>query len=94
MTTELLFEIAWKSGLTLGLTLILLALLRRRSAAERSWIAHAGLAATLLMPLAILTATGRRSMRPPGRTRRLRPGRIAPARGRRCSPMRFRQGFS
>ncbi len=56
MTLPFLLEIAWKSSLTLGLTLAALALLRHRSAAERSWIAHAGLAATLLLPLVIWAA--------------------------------------
>lgn len=48
-------EIAWKSVITSGLALLLLTLLRNRSAAERSWIAHAGLLATLLLPLAIIS---------------------------------------
>ncbi|MFC3712120.1 M56 family metallopeptidase [Sphingoaurantiacus capsulatus] len=52
MTTALLIELAWKSTLTLGATLLLLRLLRHRSAAERSWLAHAGLLFTLLLPLA------------------------------------------
>jgi hypothetical protein len=53
MTYDLV-EIAWKSVITSGLALLLLTLLKNRSAAERSWIAHAGLLATLLLPLAIL----------------------------------------
>ena len=56
MTTALLVELAWKSVLTLGATLIILRLLRHRSAAERSWLAHAGLLATLLLPLVLLAA--------------------------------------
>jgi beta-lactamase regulating signal transducer with metallopeptidase domain len=56
MTLQLIIEMAWKSSLTLGLTLVLLRLLEHRSAAERSWIAHAGLAATLLLPIAATTA--------------------------------------
>jgi beta-lactamase regulating signal transducer with metallopeptidase domain len=52
--THDLVEIAWKSVITSGLALLLLTLLRNRSAAERSWIAHAGLLATLLLPLAIV----------------------------------------
>ena len=51
--THDLVEIAWKSVIASGLALLLLALLRNRSAAERSWIAHAGLVATLLLPLAV-----------------------------------------
>lgn len=54
MTTALLLELAWKSTLTLGATLIVLRLLRHRSAAERSWLAHAGLMATLALPLILL----------------------------------------
>lgn len=54
MTTALLIELAWKSTLTLGATLVILRLLRHRSAAERSWLAHAGLLVTLLLPLASL----------------------------------------
>ncbi|HEX8215733.1 MAG TPA: M56 family metallopeptidase [Allosphingosinicella sp.] len=53
MTYDLV-EIAWKSVITSGLALLLLTLLKNRSAAERSWIAHAGLLATLLLPLAIV----------------------------------------
>ena len=53
MTYDLV-EIAWKSVITGGLALLLLTLLKNRSAAERSWIAHAGLLATLLLPLAII----------------------------------------
>jgi beta-lactamase regulating signal transducer with metallopeptidase domain len=56
MTTALLLELAWKSTLTLGATLIILRLLRHRSAAERSWLAHAGLLATLALPLILLAA--------------------------------------
>ncbi|MFN3943642.1 MAG: M56 family metallopeptidase [Allosphingosinicella sp.] len=54
MSWELLAALALKSVLVAGLALLLLHLLRRRSAAERSWIAHAGLAATLLLPLLAL----------------------------------------
>lgn len=54
MTYELLAEIAWKSLLTSGAALLILRLLKQRSAAERSWIATAGVIATLLLPLAAL----------------------------------------
>jgi bla regulator protein blaR1 len=47
-----LAETALKSALCAGLTLLALTLLRRRSAAERSWAAHVGLLATLLLPFA------------------------------------------
>lgn len=56
MTTAFLIELAWKSTLTLGATLAILQLLKHRSAAERSWLAHAGLLVTLLLPLVLLTA--------------------------------------
>lgn len=52
MTYDLI-DIAWKSVITSGLALLLLAVLKNRSAAERSWVAHAGLVATLLLPLAV-----------------------------------------
>lgn len=51
---ELLIPLALKSLLVAGLTLVILRLARRRSAAERSWIAHVGLAALLALPLALL----------------------------------------
>ena len=54
MTYLLLFELAWKSVVTSGVALLLLALLRNRSAAQRSWIAHAGLVATLALPIVVL----------------------------------------
>lgn len=47
-----LIGIALKSLLIAGLTLGLLELMKRRSAAERSWIAHAGLFALVLMAVA------------------------------------------
>jgi beta-lactamase regulating signal transducer with metallopeptidase domain len=49
-----LLGIAFKSLLIAGLTLGLLGLMKRRSAAERSWIAHAGLFALVLMAVAPL----------------------------------------
>jgi beta-lactamase regulating signal transducer with metallopeptidase domain len=49
-----LLGIAFKSLLIAGLTLGLLELMKRRSAAERSWIAHAGLFALVLMAVAPL----------------------------------------
>ena len=51
---EFLIPLAAKSLVVAGLTLVILRLARRRSAAERSWIAHVGLAALLAMPLALL----------------------------------------
>jgi beta-lactamase regulating signal transducer with metallopeptidase domain len=54
VTPELILELAWKSVLCAGVTLVVLALMKRRSAAERSLVAHLGLFATLLLPLAVL----------------------------------------
>ena len=51
--SEILLDVAWKSVITLGVTLALLHLLRQRSAAQRAWIAHIGLVATLALPLAV-----------------------------------------
>jgi len=52
MSWDMLPDLAWKSAVVLGVTLGLLHLFRSRSAAQRAWIAHIGLAATLLLPLA------------------------------------------
>jgi len=54
MTTALLLGLAWKSLIVAGLTLALLRIARSRSAGERSMIAHAGLAALLALPAAII----------------------------------------
>jgi beta-lactamase regulating signal transducer with metallopeptidase domain len=54
MTTAMLLGLAWKSIIVAALTLGLLRLARSRSAGERSMIAHAGLAALLALPAAIL----------------------------------------
>src|SRR5690349_1897009 len=51
---QVLIAIAIKSLLISGLTLALLALMRQRSAAERSWVAHIGLLALVIMALAPL----------------------------------------
>src|SRR3954452_8626457 len=51
---HVLIEIAVKSLLIAGLTLGLLALMKRRSAAERSWVAHIGLLALLIVAFAPL----------------------------------------
>jgi beta-lactamase regulating signal transducer with metallopeptidase domain len=51
---DLVIEAAWKSFLVAGAVLVLLALLKRRSAAERACVAHFGMAAVLLLPLAIV----------------------------------------
>src|SRR5205823_3689388 len=49
-----LIGIALKSLLIAGLTLGLLGLMKRRSAAERSWVAHMGLLALVIMAFAPL----------------------------------------
>ena len=49
---EHLLPIAAKSFLVAGIVLLLLKLARNRSASDRSWIAHLGLAAVLLLPVA------------------------------------------
>lgn len=54
MTYELIVEIALKSFVTSGIALALIALLKDRSPAERSWVAHIGLLATLVLPLATI----------------------------------------
>src|SRR5690348_10238350 len=51
---QVLIAIAIKSLLISGLTLGLLGLMRQRSAAERSWVAHIGLLALVIMALAPL----------------------------------------
>ncbi|HEX5257545.1 MAG TPA: M56 family metallopeptidase [Sphingomicrobium sp.] len=51
---SVLIAIALKSLLVAGLTLGLLALMRHRSAAERSWVAHIGLLALMIMAFAPL----------------------------------------
>ena len=55
---DLLLEVAWKSAVTSGVALLLLGLLRKKSAAERSLVALAGVVTTLL--LAPLVAFGPR----------------------------------
>jgi beta-lactamase regulating signal transducer with metallopeptidase domain len=54
MTVDLLLELIWKSALCAATTLVLLRLLRRRSAAEKSVVAHLGLLALVLLPLGAL----------------------------------------
>jgi bla regulator protein blaR1 len=51
---SILVAIALKSLLVAGLTLGLLALIKKRSASERSWVAHIGLFALIIMALAPL----------------------------------------
>jgi beta-lactamase regulating signal transducer with metallopeptidase domain len=54
MSFALLIELAWKSSLCAGLTILILALLRGRSAAERSRVAHSGLLVVLMLPLTLI----------------------------------------
>jgi beta-lactamase regulating signal transducer with metallopeptidase domain len=56
ISADLLIELAWKSLLIGGAALGVLRLARRRSAAERSWIAHCGLAALVLLVPAVILA--------------------------------------
>ena len=51
---QILFEIALKSLIVAALTLGLLQLMKSRSAAERSWVAHIGLLALVIVALAPL----------------------------------------
>jgi len=51
---HVLIGIALKSLLIAGLTLALLQLVKQRSAAERSWVAHLGLLALVIMAFAPL----------------------------------------
>src|SRR3982751_2138826 len=51
---HILIGIALKSLLIAGMALGLLQIMKRRSAAERSWIAHIGLLALVIMALAPL----------------------------------------
>ncbi|MBA2466883.1 MAG: M56 family metallopeptidase [Sphingomonas sp.] len=51
---ETLLPIAAKSFLVAGIVLLLLKLAQHRSASDRSWIAHLGLVAVLLLPLAAI----------------------------------------
>lgn len=53
MSVEWIVELGWKSLLLAGLTLVVLALARSRSAAEKSLIGDAGLLSLLLLPVAI-----------------------------------------
>ena len=54
MNIGLLIELAWKSAVCAGLALLLILLLERRSAAEKSLIANLAVLALVLMPACIL----------------------------------------
>jgi hypothetical protein len=51
---EWVIDLAWKSAIAAGLTLAVLRVMRGRSAAQRSFSAHAGLLAIAALPLATL----------------------------------------
>jgi beta-lactamase regulating signal transducer with metallopeptidase domain len=55
MNEALMLEYAWKSALCAGSALLLIRLLRGRSAAEKSVIAHLGLLALVLLPFGAAT---------------------------------------
>lgn len=50
MTVDLIVELAWKSTLCAGMALLLIAALERRSAAEKSLVAHLAVLALVLLP--------------------------------------------
>lgn len=50
MTVEFLVEMVWKSTLCAGSALLLIVVLNRRSAAEKSLIAYLGVLAIVLLP--------------------------------------------
>ncbi|HKH26909.1 MAG TPA: hypothetical protein VKA61_01080, partial [Sphingomicrobium sp.] len=52
---EYFLPLAVKSLLIAGGTLLLLKLMQKRSSSDRSWVAHLGLLAILLLPLASVT---------------------------------------
>jgi beta-lactamase regulating signal transducer with metallopeptidase domain len=56
LTLDVVVELAWKSLLVAGVTLGLMRLTIDRSPAERSWIAHIGLVALVLLPPIALLA--------------------------------------
>ena len=58
ITAAVVVELALKSLLVAGGALIVLRLVRKRSAAQRSWIAHLGLLALVLLPAAVLLMPG------------------------------------
>jgi beta-lactamase regulating signal transducer with metallopeptidase domain len=58
ITAAVIIELALKSLLVAGGALVVLRLVRRRSAAQRSWIAHLGLVALIALPAAVLLMPG------------------------------------
>jgi bla regulator protein BlaR1 len=58
ITAAVIIELALKSLLVAGGALLVLRLVRKRSAAQRSWIAHLGLVALIALPAAVLLMPG------------------------------------
>jgi bla regulator protein blaR1 len=58
ITAAVIIELALKSLLVAGGALAVLRLVRKRSAAQRSWIAHLGLVALVALPAAVLLMPG------------------------------------
>ena len=58
ITAAVIIELAFKSVLVAGGALAVLRLVRKRSAAQRSWIAHLGLVASIALPAAVLLMPG------------------------------------
>ena len=58
ITAAIIIELALKSLLVAGGALAVLRLVRKRSAAQRSWIAHLGLVALIALPAAVLLMPG------------------------------------
>jgi bla regulator protein BlaR1 len=58
ITAAVIIELALKSLLVAGGALVVLRLVRKRSAAQRSWIAHLGLVALIALPAAVLLMPG------------------------------------
>ena len=56
ITAAVIIELAFKSVLVAGGALAVLRLVRKRSAAQRSWIAHLGLVALIALPAELLEA--------------------------------------
>lgn len=54
LVVDLIVEAAWKSVIVAGAALLLVALFRNRSAAERACVAHFGMAALLLLPVLVV----------------------------------------
>ena len=78
MSVEILVELAWKSVIFAGVTLLVLRLLRHRSSAERSWVANMALGALVLLPLTLFVVPSFR-VQPPEPVAAIIPQIAAPA---------------